>query len=78
MKSLNRPAAWIRLASLILFAAAASLHSTASEQTGEAAVAFVNVSVVPVDSERVLEKQTVIVRNGRIAQIGFREGEHAG
>jgi imidazolonepropionase-like amidohydrolase len=67
---MNRSATWIRLASLILFAAAASLHSTASEQSSETALAFVNVSVVPVDSERVLEKQTVIVRNGRIAQIG--------
>lgn len=33
-------------------------------------VAFVDVNVVPMDSERVLEGQTVIVRDGRIAQIG--------
>ncbi len=33
-------------------------------------VAFVNVDVVPMDRERVLENQTVIVREGRIARIG--------
>lgn len=33
-------------------------------------VAFVNVNVVPMDRERVLENQTVIVRDGRIAEIG--------
>ena len=32
--------------------------------------AFVNVNVVPMDRERVIEKQTVIVRGGRIAEIG--------
>jgi imidazolonepropionase-like amidohydrolase len=32
--------------------------------------AFVNVNVVPMDRERVVESQTVIVRNGRIAEIG--------
>ena len=32
--------------------------------------AFVNVNVVPMDRERVIENQTVIVREGRIAEIG--------
>ncbi|HEX8638851.1 MAG TPA: amidohydrolase family protein [Pyrinomonadaceae bacterium] len=32
--------------------------------------AFVNVNVVPMDDERVLTNQTVIVRGGRIAEIG--------
>lgn len=32
--------------------------------------AFVNVNVVPMDREHVVESQTVIVRNGRIAEIG--------
>lgn len=35
-----------------------------------AATVFVNVSVIPMDTERVLENQTVIVREGRIAEIG--------
>ena len=33
-------------------------------------VAFVNVNVIPMDRERVLEGQTVLVRDGRIAQVG--------
>ncbi len=33
-------------------------------------LAFVNVNVVPMDRERILEKQTVIVRDGRIAELG--------
>src|SRR5688500_5377664 len=32
--------------------------------------AFVNVSVIPMDRERVLRDQTVVVRAGRIAAIG--------
>jgi imidazolonepropionase-like amidohydrolase len=32
--------------------------------------AFVGVSVVPMDSERVVENQTVVVRGGRIVEIG--------
>ncbi|MDB4908848.1 MAG: amidohydrolase [Gemmatimonadetes bacterium] len=33
-------------------------------------LAFVDVSVIPMDRERVLEHQTVIVRDGRVAQVG--------
>jgi imidazolonepropionase-like amidohydrolase len=33
-------------------------------------VAFENVNVIPMDRERVLERQTVVVRGGRIAEIG--------
>jgi imidazolonepropionase-like amidohydrolase len=32
--------------------------------------AFVNVNVIPMDRERVLRDQTVVVRDGRISQIG--------
>lgn len=34
------------------------------------ATAFVNVRVVPMDTERVLENQTVLVQDGRIVEIG--------
>ena len=47
-------------------AAAASAQSGAAAQ----AVAFVDVNVIPMDRERVLERQTVIVRDGRIAAVG--------
>lgn len=38
--------------------------------TSKQVIAFVGVNVIPMDRERVLEKQTVIVRDGRIAQLG--------
>jgi imidazolonepropionase-like amidohydrolase len=40
------------------------------ESRDESAIAFVNVNVIPMDRERVLHNQTVIVRNGLIAEIG--------
>ena len=42
----------------------------ASAPTEKHAVAFVGVNVVPMDSERVLRNQTVLVRDGRIAAMG--------
>ncbi len=39
---------------------------TAQAQT----VAFTNVNVIPMDRERVLENQTVLIKNGIIAEIG--------
>src|SRR5688572_8346291 len=33
-------------------------------------IAFENVNVIPMDRDRILERQTVFVRDGRIAQIG--------
>lgn len=50
-----------------------SLSTFASSQTiGQqaATVAFTNVNVIPMDRERVLRDQTVIVRNGLITEIG--------
>src|SRR5712692_8792058 len=41
----------------------------AVEAVGQTVI-FVNVNVIPIDRERVLERQAVIVREGRIAQIG--------
>jgi imidazolonepropionase-like amidohydrolase len=40
------------------------------EATKTPITAFVNVNVVPMDRERVIENQTVIVREGRITEIG--------
>lgn len=51
-------------------APAAGQGAPAAQTGGPGAVAFVDVSVIPMDSERVLERQTVIVRDGRIAAVG--------
>ncbi len=50
----------------IIPAIVAGEENTPSAQTA----AFVNVNVIPMDSERVLENQTVLVKDGMIDQIG--------
>jgi imidazolonepropionase-like amidohydrolase len=44
----------------------AALAAPVSAQT----VAFTNVSLVPMDRERVLANQTVVIKKGLIAEIG--------
>jgi len=53
---------------VLLFLLSVSVPAPAQTQTGT--VAFVDVNVIPMDKERVLQHQTVIVRNGVIAEIG--------
>lgn len=50
----------------LLFALLLLTAAAAAAQT----VAFTNVNVIPMDRERVLENQTVLVRDGRIDAIG--------
>ncbi|HEX2270115.1 MAG TPA: amidohydrolase family protein [Pyrinomonadaceae bacterium] len=59
-----------------LFLIASLLLATvivSSAQPQQQVIAFVNVNVVPFDRERILAGQTVIVRDGRIAEIGPAE-----
>lgn len=58
------------LLSTVLLAACASAPAPRREAPSSNLVAFVHVSVVPMDSERVLRDQTVLVDGGRIAAIG--------
>ncbi len=48
----------------------------AAEARGQTVV-FENVNVIPMDRERVIERQTVVVRDGRITQIGPAAGATA-
>jgi imidazolonepropionase-like amidohydrolase len=48
----------------------ALITSAAAQDAGKQVTAFVNVNVIPMDRERVLKDQTVVVRDGRIAEIG--------
>ena len=50
----------------------ASLAAVTAGQSGAAAgtIAFIGVHVLPMDKEVVLRDQTVIVRDGRIQQVG--------
>ena len=61
-----RGEARVKLLSTALVLSLLGLVADASGQT----VVFEHVNVIPMDRERVLEKQTVVVREGRIAHIG--------
>ena len=57
---------------IILVVSRLSAQSTRGTQPvpDGAAFAFVDVNVVPMDSERVIRNQTVVVRDGRISAVG--------
>ena len=64
---------YVRLMSFLLpvLFAYVSSSSAAAQQAQDAAVtAFVGVNVIPMDGERVMENQTVVVRDGQIAELG--------
>ncbi len=54
---------------LVLLIFAFSYAGAAQSQKSQP-VAFIGVNVVPMDRERIIENQTVIIRDGRIAEIG--------
>lgn len=68
MKSEIKKPLSLLLALCLLVASAAFIPSAAQNATQT--ITFTNVNVVPFDRERILESQTVIVRDGRIAEIG--------
>ena len=57
-------------ASLLLIAAVAALTALASPAAQEPVVAIERVSVIPMDRERVVANQTVLIRGDRIDRIG--------
>jgi imidazolonepropionase-like amidohydrolase len=54
---------------LAILASAVVVSSTAQQQTA-AVIVFTNVNVLPMDRDTVLRDQTVVVRDGKIAEIG--------
>ena len=67
--NLNHPLKAITLLVLMLLIGSAHSSLPALAQTSQT-TAFVNVNVIPMDTERVLENQTVIVEGDRITTIG--------
>jgi imidazolonepropionase-like amidohydrolase len=65
----NRFARRLAPVALLVAAAAACVAPGPPAAAQEGVIVFRNVNVIPMDSERVLADQTVIVRDGRIAQI---------
>jgi imidazolonepropionase-like amidohydrolase len=55
---------------LILTGSPAISYQARAQDKTPASVAFVHVSVLPMKDETVLQDQTVLVENGRIAQVG--------
>jgi len=78
MTSITRTVAAVATAALLtlllFYATAATPKATAAQQPSladePADIAFVDVTLVPMDSMRVIPGQTVVVRNGYIALIG--------
>src|SRR5436190_23991092 len=61
----------LKITFLILLSAFLTLGlPIAKAQKPSSITAFVNVNVIPMDRERVLTNQTVIVRDGKIAELG--------
>ena len=69
-RSIRAAAAWC----LVGFAIMAAQCGTEPPTIIDGDLAFVNVNVVPMDSERVLEGQTVVIDDGRITSIGSSDG----
>jgi cytosine/adenosine deaminase-related metal-dependent hydrolase len=55
---------------LCLILLASTLAFSQTSPLDSKTVAFLNVNVIPMDRERVLSDQTVVVRNGLIAEVG--------
>ncbi|HEX6308682.1 MAG TPA: amidohydrolase family protein [Longimicrobiales bacterium] len=62
------------IAAVFLGAGGAAAQDVPASWTEPGVVAFVGVNVVPMDSERVIADQTVVVRDGRIAAMGPSAG----
>ena len=60
---------WPKVVCLILLMLL-SIQPTSVTMAQSETIAFVNVNVIPMDTERLLEAQTVIVRGDRISEIG--------
>lgn len=71
MKLLKFIMGWLLLFSFVLIFSAQTVKL--GDRNKNAVVAFVNVNVVPMDRERILYNQTVIVRDGIISEIGAAE-----
>jgi imidazolonepropionase-like amidohydrolase len=59
----------VALAGVFVGAGSALMSSRAAAQV-ESALAITNVTVIPMDRERVLRSQTVLIRGGRIVAVG--------
>ena len=66
----SRKFQFFMVAFIVLFPLFVVGRSFVEAKDSASTIAFVNVNVVPMDSERILEGQTVVVKNGKIDTIG--------
>jgi imidazolonepropionase-like amidohydrolase len=57
---------------IILFLLAVTSHAQEVTDSRQREIVIQSVNVVPMDSERILENQTVVIKDGRIAAIGSK------
>jgi imidazolonepropionase-like amidohydrolase len=67
---MRRPVVWLAGTMVIALALAATMRSVEGRQSTAVVTAFTGVTVIPMDRERILPNQTVVVRDGRIASVG--------
>ena len=67
---MRRPVVWLAGTTAIALAATATMRSVEGGQPSARVTAFIGVTVIPMDRERVAPNQTVVVRDGRIASVG--------
>lgn len=60
----------LRLLTTLLLAPCTTLLAQELTSNGQREIVFRSVNVIPMDRERVIDNQTVVVRNGRITAIG--------
>ena len=70
MKSLLPIRPLLPLMALFLVLTGCAPSEQAESDASSSITAFVNVNVIPMDSERVLENQTVLIENGDITTVG--------
>ena len=68
------PTLAVCFAFMSIFGAALAQDRRTTVEDAHRATAFVHVNVVPMDRERIVGDQTVIVRDGRIAEMGAADG----
>jgi imidazolonepropionase-like amidohydrolase len=61
---------WLRAAAMIMLLLLTTPGPLLTKAQGNDTIAFINVNVIPMDTERVLEAQTVLVQGDRIIEIG--------
>jgi imidazolonepropionase-like amidohydrolase len=61
---------WAKATAVLLLILLAIQSTSVAQAQNNETVAFVNVNIIPMDTERMLEAQTVIVQGDRIVKIG--------